>query len=205
MKIYGSLAIAALAAALALVAGGCGGGEAESAGPVPTNDEPITHEPEVVKPYRVWFTRGEHLFAVTRRGPETEGVGAEAVRILLDGPTAAEGQAGVSSAIPAGTRFLGLEIIEGTATVDLRGLGPARTDRAFGQPQPGGEARAGMSKQLPQFFAHHLQCGPSIQGQDVRADGTGDAMRRSERRACGGNATTRSRRTSRQRVAYRLR
>jgi germination protein M len=119
MKLYGSLAIAALAAALALVAGGCGGGEAESAGPVPSTDEPITREPEVIKPYRVWFTRGEHLFAVTRRGPETEGVGAEAVRILLDGPRAAESQAGVSSAIPAGTRFLGLEIIESTATVDL--------------------------------------------------------------------------------------
>jgi hypothetical protein len=59
------------------------------------------------------------VFAVWRDGPQTEGVGAAAVRLLLDGPTAAESQADVSSQIPPGTRLLGLDIDGGTATVDL--------------------------------------------------------------------------------------
>jgi hypothetical protein len=119
MKLYAGLAIAALTAALALVAGGCGSGEAESAGPVPSNGDTTDTTTGSDQTYRVWFTRGEHLFAVTRSGPDTEAVGAEAVRLLLDGPSAAESRAGVSSAIPAGTRFLSLDIDGGTATVDL--------------------------------------------------------------------------------------
>jgi hypothetical protein len=63
--------------------------------------------------------RGETLFAVSRKGPETESVGAEAVKLLLEGPTAEESAAGVGTVIPAGTRFLSLDIENGTATVDL--------------------------------------------------------------------------------------
>ena len=131
MKIYGSLAIAALVAALALVAGGCGGGEAQTAGEVPSGSETTETEPSDVQTYRIWFTQGslpseaaigrEYLFPVWREGPTTEAVGAEALRLLLDGPTAAEREPGVdaSSQIPSGTRLLGLDIDGGTATVDL--------------------------------------------------------------------------------------
>ena len=38
---------------------------------------------------------------------------------LLDGPTAAERSAGLSSAVPPGTRLLGIAIHDGLATVDL--------------------------------------------------------------------------------------
>jgi germination protein M len=121
MKLYGSLATAALTAAFALAAGGCGGETAESAGPVPSDrtETEVETTPEGSKSYRVWLTRGEHLFRVWRQGAETEGVGAEATRLLLEGPTAEEAQAGVSTAIPAGTRFLSLDIDGTTATVDL--------------------------------------------------------------------------------------
>ena len=131
MKIYASLAIVALVAALALVASGCGGGEAQTAGEVPSGSETTETEPSDVQTYRIWFTQGslpseaaigrEYLFPVWREGPTTEAVGAEALRLLLDGPTAAEREPGVdaSSQIPSGTRLLGLDIDGGTATVDL--------------------------------------------------------------------------------------
>jgi hypothetical protein len=119
LRINGTIAIVALAAVLAVLAGGCGSAEAETAGPVPSDTDTTDTTPSGDQTYRVWLVRGEHLFAVTRIGPETEGVGAEAVRLLLEGPTEAESAAGVSTVIPAGTRFLGLDIDGVTATVDL--------------------------------------------------------------------------------------
>jgi hypothetical protein len=146
-RLHRTAAIGALAAALVLFAGGCGGDEAESAGPVPsadgagtTTDKPTGWSPfpgaqaggdaESGRAYRIWFTRAaplpsesatgrEHLFAVWRTGPQTVGVGAAAVRLLLEGPTVPERRADVSTQIPSGTRFLGLGIEDGTATVDL--------------------------------------------------------------------------------------
>lgn len=145
-RLHGKIAIGALAAALALLAGGCGSDGAESAGPTPPAEggDPVAGttgtdttpggqsggDAQSGRAYRLWFTRSappaneatagrEHLFAVWRDGPETEGIGAAAVRLLLEGPTPAEAGADVSSQIPAGTRFLGLDIDDGTATVDL--------------------------------------------------------------------------------------
>jgi hypothetical protein len=143
-RLHRTTALGALAAALALLAGGCGGGEAESAGPVPSDRDPSgpvaggtgtdgetpDGTPPETRRYRVWYTRAapapsenaaarEHLFPVWREGPQTVGVGAEAVRLLLEGPSTAELQADVSSQIPPGTRLLGLDIDDGTATVDL--------------------------------------------------------------------------------------
>jgi germination protein M len=115
-----TIAVAAVAAVLALVSGGCGGGGgAESGGAVPSDTETTETEPSGTQTYRIWLTRREYLFVVTREGPETESVGAEAVKLLLEGPTAAESAAGVGTVIPAGTRFLSLDIENGTATVDL--------------------------------------------------------------------------------------
>ena len=98
---------------------------------MPSGSETTETEPSDVQTYRIWFTQGslpseaaigrEYLFPVWREGPTTEAVGAEALRLLLDGPTAAEREPGVdaSSQIPSGTRLLGLDIDGGTATVDL--------------------------------------------------------------------------------------
>jgi hypothetical protein len=61
----------------------------------------------------------ERIRPVHRVRAATQEVGAEAVRALLEGPTGAEEEAGFSSAIPAGTTFLGLAVANGVATVDL--------------------------------------------------------------------------------------
>jgi germination protein M len=117
------LAIAIGVLAAALLASGCGGGQAQSAGDVPSGGDATEPETGDVKNYRVWLTRGEHLFAVTRQGravPELPvGETMLAVQKLLEGPTAAEGAAGIGTQIPTGTRFLEIKSIDGTATVDL--------------------------------------------------------------------------------------
>jgi germination protein M len=66
---------------------------------------------------------GPYLVPVHRGAPETEGVGAAAVTALLEGPTSgeSEGIPSISTAIPEGTRLLGLVIEDGVATVDLSG------------------------------------------------------------------------------------
>lgn len=66
---------------------------------------------------------GPYLVPVYRGAPETEGVGAAAVMALLEGPTSgeSEGIPSISTAIPEGTRLLGIVIEDGVATVDLSG------------------------------------------------------------------------------------
>lgn len=123
--------IATLLAVLALLGiAACGGG-GESEAPVPevapkrqptgtTGTTGTTGgEAATGRLYRIWLTRGEHLFATWRDGPVTAGVGAAALRSLLEGPTPREAEAGIASLIPAGTRLLGLDVKGGTATVDL--------------------------------------------------------------------------------------
>lgn len=68
---------------------------------------------------RVYFCRDEKVCAASRVIPKTEQVGAAAMKALLEGPNEAERQAGVVSNIPEGTTFLGLDIQDGVATVDL--------------------------------------------------------------------------------------
>jgi germination protein M len=68
---------------------------------------------------RVYFSGGEKICAATRVIPKTREVGAAAMRALLEGPTEVEKQAGMVSTIPEGTTFLGLDVKNGVATVDL--------------------------------------------------------------------------------------
>jgi hypothetical protein len=63
----------------------------------------------------VWYTKGESLYLSHVGVPSTQRVGAAAVEWLLQGPA----EEGVQTAIPAGTRLLGLTIEDGIATVDL--------------------------------------------------------------------------------------
>jgi hypothetical protein len=58
------------------------------------------------------------LVPVLREVPATRAVAKAAMAALLDGPTETESGA-MSSAVPAGTRLLGLTIKNGVATVDL--------------------------------------------------------------------------------------
>lgn len=70
---------------------------------------------------RIYFIHGGDLkiFAATRVIPKTQEVGAAAVRALLEGPSVQETAAGLVTSVPEGTTFLGLEIKDGVATVDL--------------------------------------------------------------------------------------
>ncbi|MBA3235904.1 MAG: GerMN domain-containing protein, partial [Chloroflexi bacterium] len=64
--------------------------------------------------------RSEGLVPVLREVPETTSVARAAMNALLGGPTASEsGERTVTSAIPDGSRLLGIDIKNGIATVDL--------------------------------------------------------------------------------------
>ena len=126
-------------AVLGLVTAACGGGEATDAGPVPgrpsgsdTTVDPAatsttasgpgtpTTSPSATTDVAVWLVRNETLEPVTRAVPRVPGIGAEAVKALLAGPTAEESRSGFTTAIPGETRFIGLAIDgNGIAKVDL--------------------------------------------------------------------------------------
>ena len=131
--------VLAVLAVMGLVATACGSGEATDAGPVPgrpseseTTVDPdatdtTTPSPEALATasattteVAVWLVRGETLESVNRTVPRVPGIGAEAVKALLAGPTPAESRSGFSTAVPRDTRFIGLVIDgNGIAKVDL--------------------------------------------------------------------------------------
>jgi hypothetical protein len=88
-----------------------------SQGPGPATTAPASSATSEVS---LWFVRGEKLDRVTRNVPRVARIGAEAVKALLSGPTAAESKAGLTTAVPRDTRFLDLAIDgTGIAKVDL--------------------------------------------------------------------------------------
>lgn len=89
---------------------------ASSAAPSPNG------ETTVVRAY--FYLGGElgsaGLVPLLREVPRTPAVGTAAMNALLTGPTAAEsGERVITSAVPTGSRLLGLTIEDGIATVDL--------------------------------------------------------------------------------------
>ena len=112
----------ALVALVGFAAAGCGSEHAVSLGK-PTTSATTATEPTGTTPAQlsleVWFARNDGLVAVRRTHAPTQAVATAAVSALLDGPTAPERNAGISSAVPAGTRLLGINIQNGVATVDL--------------------------------------------------------------------------------------
>jgi spore germination protein GerM len=125
-------AVVAVTAAVVMAAGACGTsgeGQVEDAGPVPTrpgtngsDGSPTTVAPRAgggTNEVSIWLLRGEELEVVRRSVPKVPGVGAEAVKALLAGPTPDEAARGLATAIPAGTRFRSLDIDDGVARVDL--------------------------------------------------------------------------------------
>ena len=121
-------------ALVALVATACGSDGATDAGPVPGRPETTvttvtTADTAATTPattaagttqVSVWLARGEKLEAVTRTVPSVPRSGAEAVKAVLAGPTAAESRNGFTTAVPKDTRFLDLVIDgSGIAKVDL--------------------------------------------------------------------------------------
>ena len=68
---------------------------------------------------RLYFLRDEKLGVAERRVAHTSMPASASVQALLAGPTAAERSAGLTSAVPADTKLLGLTISGTTAQVDL--------------------------------------------------------------------------------------
>jgi germination protein M len=122
-KVIALTALAVLGGSLSVVVAGCGSESAVSLGPPRTTRSTSTSETTGTLPtslsLEVWFARGDRLTATRRTHAPTLGVATAAVEALLDGPTQAERKAGIATAVPAGTRLLGISIHGGVATVDL--------------------------------------------------------------------------------------
>ena len=109
-----------LGASLGVILAGCGD-SAVSLGPPPqqtvTGPEVTTTLPGKSS-FEVWFASGERLVRAQRTHRPTRAV-ATAVNALLAGPTRVEQASGITTAIPLGTRLLGISIHTGVASVDL--------------------------------------------------------------------------------------
>ena len=115
-------ALLLLGTALLLALAGCGSEEAVSLGPPASTDANVsttTQTTPATVPLKVWFARGDGLVAVERDHAPTAAVAKAAVQALLSGPSAAERASGLGTAIPAGTKLLGISLHDGVATVDL--------------------------------------------------------------------------------------
>ncbi len=98
------------------------GSSAEPTASPATSASPPNDETTVVRAY--FYLGGEPgkvgLVPLLREVPRTPAIGTAAVNALLAGPSSAErGEREITSAVPAGSRLLGLTIEDGVATVDL--------------------------------------------------------------------------------------
>jgi len=165
--VKGLLLVAAIVAggALAIAASGCGSEHAVSLGPPQTTPGSGTTENTGSQPkpnrvsLEVWFTRDDGLVAVHRTHAPTQRVATAAIESLLDGPTAKERDAGISTAVPDGTRLLGIGIRDGVATVDLTS-----------EYQSGGGASS-LQTRLGQVV-YTLSQFPTVQKVNFRLDGS---------------------------------
>jgi hypothetical protein len=115
------LALAGLAA-LGFVAAGCESDHAVSLGPALRQTTSTASAGAAIGSplaLEVWFTRNGHLVSAWRAHPVTPGVAAAAVSELLAGVSEPERLSGITTAIPDGTRLLGVSIKRGVATVNL--------------------------------------------------------------------------------------
>jgi hypothetical protein len=131
--------ILVLSTALTLLATACADRGAGTLGPIGNGDPSPTATPTVIEPshspsespslqpsdetmtYEVWFASGAGpwLFVTQRTEPFAPAIGGAALNALFAGPSEIERDAGVFSAVPQGTRLLGLSIEDGLATADL--------------------------------------------------------------------------------------
>jgi len=83
------------------------------------DDDADTPETLTVRLY--WVSAGENALGIERTLPYTKAIATAAIEALLDGPTGAEKDTwpAISTAIPEGTRLLGLTVNDGIAKIDL--------------------------------------------------------------------------------------
>lgn len=118
-------AAAALAALVGLGVAACGNPSPKpTPSPTPGASPTATASPSTPAPagtldLRIYLMHLQ-LIAVSHRDvPRTKAVAAAAVNTLLGGTSSAEQTAGMTTEVPAGTRLLGINIANGTATIDL--------------------------------------------------------------------------------------
>lgn len=116
-----------------------------------------TAAPGVKKAVVVYFVEGEKI-AASSRTVQSEGVARAALEAVFAGPNSTESAAGMTSAVPDGTKVLGLDIADGKATVDL--------DGTF---QSGGGSLS-MSLRVAQVVATLLQF-DTVDAVDIHIDG----------------------------------
>jgi germination protein M len=123
-KLLAFAALALAGGALAVTLAACGSEEAvslgkPSQGTTTTTGGEQTGTVPTKRSLQVWFTRDDGLVSVRRTHQPTPLVATTAIKSLLDGPTADERVMGFASAVPTGTKLLGIAIHKGVATVDL--------------------------------------------------------------------------------------
>jgi spore germination protein GerM len=110
-------------AAIAMLGAACGSGATgpHVAGTVPARPTTTALAPAGADTTSValFFTRNQAVEQVMRQVPKVARIGAVAMQALLAGPNDADRQAGLGTAIPAGTALNGLTITDGIARVDL--------------------------------------------------------------------------------------
>jgi spore germination protein GerM len=115
-----TLAVAAAAAAVVLT--GCGSEKAVSLGKPSTHTTTAKEQTGSVPTLlslQVWFPRDNGLVEVRRTHQPTQLVATAAINALLAGPTPEERVRGLGTAVPPGTKLLGIAIHDGVATIDL--------------------------------------------------------------------------------------
>lgn len=128
--------VVTVVAALGLVAGvsSCGSSDRSARTPPTTAGPALTAPPSTVSPagsttqppasvldVRIYLLHGDKLGVAHRTVAATTRVATAAMSELLSGPNADDQAAGMSTAVPTGTRLLGINIASGVATVDLKG------------------------------------------------------------------------------------
>jgi sporulation and spore germination protein/immunoglobulin-like protein involved in spore germination len=121
-KLLVLICLVVLGGSLAVTVSGCGSEEAVSLGKARTTTTTAPEQTGTVPTLvslEVWFARSDGLVAVRRTHEQTPRVASAAIDALLAGPTSAERNSGISTAVPNETRLLGIAIRNGVATVDL--------------------------------------------------------------------------------------
>jgi spore germination protein GerM len=163
-KLIALVALAVAGGALAVAVTGCGSEEAVSLGkPSQGTTAATTGENTgtvlTKLALQVWFTRDDGLVSVQRTHDPTPLVATTAITSLLEGPTVSERELGFASAVPTGTKLLGIAIHNGVATVDLTS-----------EFQDGAGSRS-MQMRLGQVV-YTLTQFPTVQKVRFRLDGT---------------------------------
>ncbi len=113
-----ALALSCLLAPCLLVLAGCGGAEqsAQQSGSGSTSQGGTTATTQAEMTVTAYFLRDEKVAVAHARVPQSNGVARASMEALLAGPNDGDG---LTTAIPDGTKLLGVTIANGVATVDL--------------------------------------------------------------------------------------